>query len=107
MHKMLRIDQIRLDFQPSKNLIEDVAEEYVDRMTRGEETDPISVCYDGKLYFLKDGFHRLEASQRLKRRRISAEVTKGTLEEMEAEWRQGLEKLKRSLAHDAKRMRRS
>jgi hypothetical protein len=99
--------QICLDFQRPENLIEDVVQEYVDRMTWGEKIDPISVCYDGKRYLLKGGFHRLEAAQRLKRRRISAEATKGTLEEMEAEWRQDLAKLKRSLALDAKRMKRS
>jgi hypothetical protein len=47
---------------------------------------------------LKDGFHRLEAARRLKHRKILAEVTNGTLEEMEAEWRQELEALKRNLA---------
>src|SRR5690242_17643047 len=78
MQKMLRIDQICLDFQRPENLIEDVVQEYVDRMIRGERIDPISVCYDGKRYLLKDGFHRLEAAQRLRRRTISAEVTKGT-----------------------------
>ena len=72
-------------------------------MTRGEKIEPISVCYDGERYLLKDGFHRLEAARRLKRRKISAEVTKGTLEEMETEWRQHLEAAKRNLAHDARK----
>jgi hypothetical protein len=104
---MLRIDQICLDFQRSENLIEEDVQGYVDRMTRGEKIEPISVRYDGKRYLLENGFHRLEAARRLKHRRISAEVTKGTLEEMEAEWRQqGLERLKRSLARDPKRTKR-
>jgi ParB-like chromosome segregation protein Spo0J len=101
MRKTLQIDQICLDFQGPDNLMEPTIQEYVDRMIRGRKIKPILVCYDGKRYLLKDGFHRLEAARRLKRRKISAEVTKGTLEEMEADWRQYLEKLKRSLAHDA------
>jgi ParB-like chromosome segregation protein Spo0J len=101
MRKTLQIDQICLDFQPPENLIEPIVQEFVDRMIRGRKIKPILVCYDGKRYLLKDGFHRLEAARRLKRHKISAEVTKGTLEEMEADWRQNLEELKRSWAHDA------
>jgi hypothetical protein len=107
MRRTLQIDQICLDFQRPENLIEPTVQEYVDRMTRGRKIKPILVCYDGKRYLLKNGFHRLEAARRLERRKISAEVTKGTLEEMEADWRHGLEKIKRGLAHDAEQMKRS
>lgn len=101
MRKMLRLDRICLVFQPPQNLIEPVVRDCVERMTRGEKLDPISVYYDGHRYLLKDGFHRVEAARRLKRRSIPAEVTKGTLAQMEADWRQYLAKLKRTLARDA------
>jgi hypothetical protein len=103
MRRMLQIDQICLVFQPPENLFETDVQKYVKRMTRREKIEPISVRYDGERYLLKDGFHRLEAARRLKRRKISAEVTKGTLEEMEAEWQQHLKALKLSLAQTAAR----
>ena len=52
---------------------------------------------------LKNGFHRVEAARRLGRRRISAEVIPGTLEEMEAEFRQMMEAVKRDLRRDPSR----
>jgi uncharacterized ParB-like nuclease family protein len=66
MRKMLRIDQIFLDFQPAENLIERDVRDYVARMTRGEKIEPITVRYDGQRYLLENGFHRVEAARRLK-----------------------------------------
>jgi hypothetical protein len=63
MRTMLRLDQICLVFQPPEKLVEPVVRDYVERMTRGEKLDPISVCYDGERYLLKDGFHRVDASR--------------------------------------------
>jgi ParB-like chromosome segregation protein Spo0J len=97
MRKMLAIDQLCLVFQPPENLSEERIEEYVELMSRGERIEPVTVCFDGTRYLLKDGFHRVEAARLLKRRKISAEVTLGTLEEMEAEWRRELEVIKRKL----------
>jgi GNAT superfamily N-acetyltransferase len=100
MLKMLAIDRLCLDFQPPENVIESRVQEYVERMTRGEKIEPIIVCFDGARYLLKDGFHRVEAARRMRRRRISAEVTRGTLEEMEDEFRQALQTLKRDLRRE-------
>jgi hypothetical protein len=101
--KLLNLDQICLIFQPPENLIEPVVLEYVERMKRHEKLEPILVCFDGERYFLKDGFHRVEAARRLKRRKITANVTRGTLEEMEAEWQEYLRAVKQDLADWNKR----
>jgi hypothetical protein len=98
---MLAINQLCLVFQPPQNLIEPQVEEYIKQMTGGEKIDPVIVCFDGTRYLLKDGFHRVEAARRLGHRKISAEITRGTLEEMEAEFRQRLETLKRELRREA------
>jgi hypothetical protein len=93
----LQIDLISLDFQSPENLIDSVVNDYVEQMVRGEKLKPILVCFDGKRYLLKDGFHRLEAARRLKHQTISAEVTEGTLEQMEAEFQQMLRAIKQEL----------
>lgn len=38
-----------------------VVAEYADAMRRGDQFPPIEVFYDGKVYWLTDGFHRLAA----------------------------------------------
>ena len=103
MRKTLAINRLCLDFQRPENLIEIRVEELVMQLLRGEKTEPVTVCFDGTRYLLKDGFHRVEAARRLRRRRISAEVIPGTLEEMEAEFRQMMEAVKRDLRRDPSR----
>jgi len=103
MRKTLAINRLCLDFQRPENLIETRVEELVMQMLRGEKTEPVTVCFDGTRYLLKDGFHRVEAARRLGHRRISAEVIPGTLEEMEAEFRQMMEAVKRDLRRDPSR----
>ena len=97
---VLAIDQICLDFQSHKNLIEPVVEEIVEQMRRGKRIEPVVVCFDGARYFLQDGFHRVEAARRLRRRKISAEVMPGTLEEMQDEWRQMMKAAMRKLRQE-------
>lgn len=46
-----------------------------------------TVRFDGQNHFLQDGFHRLEAALRLGIKLIDAEISSGTLQEMQAEWR--------------------
>jgi ParB-like chromosome segregation protein Spo0J len=92
----LPFEIIRLDFQPKENLIEETVESYVSAIRNGEKLEPITVRFDGSNYFLQDGFHRLEAARRTARKEIRADVSPGTLEEMEAEWREMLDRLKES-----------
>ncbi len=54
---MLRISALRLDFQPTENLIEDTVQMYVNRLERGEKLPSLRVRFDGRNYFHK----RLEA----------------------------------------------
>ena len=44
----------------------------------GTALPPVRVFYDGKDYWLSDGFHRVEAALRSGRKRIDAEIKKGT-----------------------------
>ena len=96
--RRLKIGRICLDFQPPENLIDKRVAEYVDDMLRRAKIDPVTVCYDGKDYLLKDGFHRVEAALRLGLKTILAEVTPGTRAEMEAEFQTFLAALRADLA---------
>jgi len=100
--KRLYLSVIRLDFQPAENLIEETILDYVYRIKNGEDLLPVTVCFDGENYFLKDGFHRLEAVKRCGLKTIQTEVVLGTLEEMELEFRDGLRKFLDSLRADSK-----
>ena len=90
----LRLSTIRLDFQPAENLIEETVQMYVGRLERGETLPPIRVRFDGSSYFLEDGFHRVEAARRCGRKTLKAEILPGTLTEMEAEFRDYLNRLR-------------
>jgi hypothetical protein len=59
------------------------------------------VYYDGENYFLKDGFQRVEATLRLGRKTILAEVIPGTRAGMAAEWKRFLAALKVTLTNPA------
>ena len=83
----LAIDRIRLDFQPEVNLIDDTVADYVEKMHRAVPIEPVTVRYDGRQYWLQDGFHRVAAARQLGRHEIDAEVIPGTLQDMEREWR--------------------
>jgi hypothetical protein len=93
----LTISNIRLDFQPAENRDEGKVQEYVARMQNGDRPSPIRVRFDGSNYFCEDGFHRLEAARRVGLKTIQAEIRPGTLEDMETEFREYLERLKASL----------
>jgi ParB-like nuclease domain len=98
---MLRVETIRLDFQLTECLIEETVREYMEQLRRGDAIQPLSVRFDGTDYFLVDGFHRLEAARRLALTSIEAEVSPGTLAEMEAEYSRYLTRLKKGLARKA------
>lgn len=98
MIRRLAIDIIRLDFQPAENLIEETVLGYIELLRDGKKLEPVQVRFDGKHFLLQDGFHRLEAARRVGASIIIAEVSPGTLAEMEAEFQQGLKQIKASLA---------
>ena len=96
--KTIQLSDIRLDFQQPENLLEHTVLEYVNKIMHGEEIPPIRVRFDGTNYFCEDGFHRLEASRRVGATTIQAEIFPGTLEQMEAEYREYLKELRKSLS---------
>ncbi len=78
---------IRVDggTQPRAELLIEVMEDYAEQMLGGVEFPPITVFFDGKDYWLVDGFHRLGAHQRVRpNAAIEAEVIQGT--QTEAQW---------------------
>ena len=86
----LQIAIIRLDFQPAENLDEETVLVYLHRLKSGAHIPPLTVRFDGENYFLQDGFHRLEASKRSSLQSVEADILPGTLEQMEAEFREDL-----------------
>lgn len=81
--------------------MEETVEEYVRRMRQGDRLEPVRVRFDGTNYYCEDGFHRLEAARRIGRKRIKAQILKGTLPEMEAGFQKHLKRLKKFLRDPA------
>jgi hypothetical protein len=75
-------------------LIEDTVQMYVNRLERGEKLPSLRVRFDGRNYFLEDGFHRVEAARRCAVKTLEAEIFPGTIAEMEAEFRDYLKRLR-------------
>jgi ParB-like chromosome segregation protein Spo0J len=103
--KRLSIERIRRDFQPPENLIDLKIDELIAAMRRGEKLPPIRVYYDGRTYWLADGFHRIAASLRRGRRTISAEIVPGTFAELQAEWKRYDQELLRQLRGERRQSR--
>lgn len=76
----LSIAFIRTDggTQPRASLDDETVSEYADAMRNGATFPPVDVFYDGKMYWLADGYHRIAAAQRLNRTQIAANVHQGT-----------------------------
>lgn len=86
----LPIKAIRLDFQDPEHLFGEKVWEIAQAMLRGDTFEPIVVRFDSENYWLQDGFHRMAAARSLNHQEIEAEVTPGTLEDMQAEFDQAL-----------------
>jgi hypothetical protein len=99
----IRIDALQLDFQPEENLDPEIVAEYESRIAQGTAIPPVTVCWDGEAFWLKDGFHRVRAMRNLRLGEVEAEVISGTLAEMEAEFRKNLEEAKAELRTDTGR----
>lgn len=90
----LRLEVIRLDFQPHENLIPETIADYARRMRRRDSIEPVVVGYDGANFWLKDGFHRYQAARDLGRKTIMAEVISGTRADRESDWKRFIKTLK-------------
>jgi hypothetical protein len=75
----------------------ETVQKYIIRLERGDKLRPVRVRFDGKNYWLEDGFHRLEAARKVGRKTIAAKVIPGTLAEMELRWRAYVNALKAKL----------
>ncbi len=89
----IRLDAISLlgGMQPRSDIDMAVVDEYAAAMEAGAEFPPATVFFDGKKYWLADGFHRWYAARKAKLDKfigreitILCDVRKGTLEE--ARW---------------------
>lgn len=63
--------QMRVEMKP------DVVREYADDMAAGAAFPPVEVYYDGSIYWLAEGYHRVAATRLLERETIDAEVLDG------------------------------
>ncbi len=63
--------QMRVEMKP------DVVREYADDMAAGAVFQPVVVYHDGSIYWLADGYHRVDAARKLDRKTIEAEVHEG------------------------------
>jgi hypothetical protein len=80
--ELIRIDG---DTQPRAKLSREIYEEYAEQMKAGEQFPPITVYFDGKNYWLADGFHRINAHViAWPDELIECEVLKGT--KSDAQW---------------------
>ena len=63
--------QMRVEMKP------DIVREYADDMAAGAVFPLVEVYYDGSIYWLAEGYHRVEAARLLERETIDAEVLDG------------------------------
>jgi len=100
LKRKIRISELRLDFQPPEVLSEEDVLRYVEMLRDAQALPPVYVRFDGVNYFLQDGFHRVEAAKREGIPEVEAEITSGTLAEMESEFQDGLKAALAELAEE-------
>jgi hypothetical protein len=76
----VKIADIRTDggTQPRAEINLGKADEYAEDMEAGYKFPPVTLFYDGSVYWLADGFHRLRAATKLQWQEIEADVKQGT-----------------------------
>lgn len=74
------IHKIRLDgeTQPREKIEEQQITDYAEDITKGDIFPAVSVFFDGKDYWLADGFHRYHAHKKLGLKTIECKVVNGT-----------------------------
>lgn len=78
--RLIAIAEINVDpeLQARCNINEDAVADYAEAMEREDRLPPIVVFFDGQLYWLADGFHRLRAHERIGRTHIACQVQEGS-----------------------------
>jgi hypothetical protein len=76
----INIEKIRIDgdTQSRESLKDSTIIDYTEKVLAGEIFKPIKIIYDGKDWWLADGFHRYFAHKRAKVNTIDADITNGT-----------------------------
>lgn len=74
------LTKIRLDggTQPRKELDETLVQHYTEEILEGQAFPPVDLYFDGKHYWLSDGFHRWHAHKRAGHKDIASNVIEGT-----------------------------
>jgi len=89
MRRQLLVESIRVDgkTQSRERINEETVKEYAEAMQAPPGSrpspawPPVTVFFDGREYWMADGFHRLLAVKRIGKKNIAADVRKGTREE--------------------------
>ena len=76
----LELGKIRLDggTQPRKSIIEEAVKNYTELLLDGVKMPPVTVFFDGKDYWLADGFHRYHAHKAAGFKDIECDQKTGT-----------------------------
>lgn len=76
----LNLSEIILDreIQPRMQLNQEVVTAYAQAMKRGATFPPVVIFFDGKRYWLADGFYRVKAKEANGKQSISSEVRHGS-----------------------------
>lgn len=79
--QLVELAKIRLDggTQPRSKLYEEVVNDYAEDMKQGAKFPPVTLYYDGKDYWLADGFHRVRAKEATGETEIESEIISGEL----------------------------
>ena len=79
MNKRVNIDLIRQDggTQARECMNPEAIQEYASSMLEGAEFPPVILFFDGQVYWLGDGFHRVAAARQAKQKAVQAEVHDG------------------------------
>lgn len=75
----VKVASIKMDseLQPREAITDEAVEEYAEAMKAGVEFPPCVVVKQGKTHWLCDGFHRVAAAARIKRKAVKCEVIEG------------------------------
>lgn len=85
-NRLLEVCLIRRDGQTQSRakVEENTITEYAKLMEDGADFPPVRVWFDGKDYWLSDGFQRVAAAERIGAKHIAAEIRSGNL--TDAQW---------------------
>jgi hypothetical protein len=77
----MKITQLTIELQTQSRVAinQDTVTDYADAMMDGENFPPVTAFYDGKSYYLADGYHRYFAAKKAGLEDIECDVKEGTL----------------------------